>query len=94
MKKITFLQLTAAVTMLAFGLMLAGPFVQSVDADGNEELCVLANISVDIAWDEVDEHCYQNPDFDKCNKAWETYGIVVAYRDQVCNGDDDEESSS
>ena len=33
MKKFSFLQLAAAVTLLAFGLTLAGPFTQSTDAD-------------------------------------------------------------
>ena len=90
MKKITFLQLTAAVIMLAFGLTLVGPFTQSADAH-LDWLCDLANIAVSFAWDAVDHHCFQNPNFDNCNNAWATYGIVVAIRDAVCHNHDDDD---
>ena len=99
MKKITFLQLTAAIIMLAFGLMLAAPFVQTTDADLDDALCAAAEVAVFLAFQSVQEHCFDNWDPDKCDKAWEALGLAVAFRDLVCNGDDDdddddEESSS
>ena len=90
MRKITFLQLTAAVIMLAFGLTLAGPLVQTAEADHNPLLCFLAELAVAVAWNDVNQHCNVKPDFNKCNKAWETFGIVVAFRDEVCAHDDDD----
>lgn len=88
--------MAAAVTMLAFGLTLAGPLVQIAEADHNPFLCFLAELAVAVAWNDVNEHCHVNPDFNKCNKAWQTLGAAVVFRDQVCAHDDDdnEESSS
>ncbi|MDE0011126.1 MAG: hypothetical protein OXU36_08260 [Candidatus Poribacteria bacterium] len=96
MRKFSFLQLTAAVTMLAFGLTLAGSLVQPVDADWWQDFldwleCFNANQAVDDAWEAVQKHCFDEWDPEKCDKAWEALGKAVAHRDEVCA---DEESSS
>ena len=98
MRNFSFLQLAAAVTLLAFGLTLAGPFTQSAEADWWQDFldwleCFNANQAVDAAWEAVQKHCFDEWDPDKCDEAWKAFGEAVAHRDEVCN-DDDEESSS
>ena len=98
MRNFSFLQLAAAVTLLVFGLTLAGPFTQSTDADWWQDFldwleCFNANQAVDAAWEAVQKHCFDEWDPDKCDEAWKAFGEAVAHRDEVCN-DDDEESSS
>lgn len=90
MKKISF-QLILVMMTLALGFTLTSEFVQTTDADGlDDAACANAEAGVYLAFQRVERDCHNNPDFDKCNEAWEALGHAVAYRDLVCDDDDDD----